>query len=347
MSSWMVTTQSLSVIVPVYNSEATLQELVTRTESVLASITDDAEIILVNDGSQDSSWAKICELSTKSSSVRGLNLMRNYGQHNALLTGIRAAQYETSVTMDDDLQHPPEEIPRLLSKLAEGFDVVYGVPAQEQHGLWRDIASQVTKLVLQNSMGVEIARDTSAFRVFRTQVRDAFLAYDSAFVDIDALLTWGTTRFGALKVQHDPRRIGSSNYTVGSLVIHAVDMLTSFSTVPLRISSITGFIFTAFGFVVLVYVVGRYLIEGGDVPGFAFLASITAIFAGAQLFAVGVIGEYLARMHYQSMGRPSGVVRDTTDDDINTGRLQMQDGRRSEKDFAVGIIDEKTHRPNA
>ncbi len=241
--------------------------------------------------------------------VCAINLMRNYGQHNALLCGIRVAQYEVIVTMDDDLQHPPEEIVPLLQKLDEGYDVVYGTPQQQQHGFWRDMASQMTKLALQSSMGAETARKVSAFRVFRTQVRNAFTTYQSPFVSIDVLLTWATTRFTSVIVRHEPRRLGESNYTFSKLVRHAVTMMTGFSVLPLQLASLIGFFFTLIGFIILLYVVGGYLLRGYSVPGFPFLASIIAIFSGAQLFALGIIGEYLARMHFRMMEKPPYVVR--------------------------------------
>jgi len=186
---------SISVVVPVYNSEPILPKLVSRLHPVLDSLADRYELVLVNDGSHDKSWAVIARLADEHDWIRGIDLMRNYGQHNALLAGIRAAQYEVIVTIDDDLQHPPEEIPQLLAKLDEGYDVVYGTPQQEQHGLWRDLASQVTKLALQTTMGVEIARNVSAYRAFRAQVQNAFSNYQGSFVSVDVLLSWGTARF--------------------------------------------------------------------------------------------------------------------------------------------------------
>jgi len=239
-----------------------------------------------------------------------------------LLCGIRAARHSVIVTMDDDLQHPPEEIPKLLDKLTEGHDVVYGMPREEQHGLWRNLASQISKLAFYSVMDIETARHVSAFRVFRTQLRDAFAAYEGSFVSIDVLLTWGTTRFAAVLVRHDPRKIGESNYTFRKLVAHALNMMTGFSTFPLQVASLIGFFFALFGLLVFIYVVGRYLIQGGSVPGFPFLASIIAIFSGAQLFALGIVGEYLARMHFRIMGRPSGVIRE----------VKGSDGRKNTKD---------------
>ena len=300
--------RSISVVTPVYNGEASVGELCRRLAEVLPRISAEHEVILVNDGSRDRSWETISELCSRSSMVRGLNLMRNYGQHNALLCGIRAARYEVIVTMDDDLQHSPEEIPRLLARLEEGFDVVYGAPKAEQNGLMRALASRITRLALSAAVGNDVAKNVSSFRVFRTQLREAFAAYQSPFVSIDVLLTWATTRFGATTVAFQPRHSGSSNYSFIKLVRHALDMMTGFSSAPLQLASLIGFTCTLFGLAVFIYVFIRYCLEG-SVPGFPFLASIIAIFSGAQLFALGVIGEYLARMHFRSMKRPAYVVR--------------------------------------
>lgn len=304
--------QRLSVVIPVYRSESILPSLISQLEPVLEQISHEFEVILVNDCSPDGSWKVICDLARQYPWIQPINLMRNYGQHNALLCGIRAARYETIVTMDDDLQHPPEEIPKLLARLAEGYDVVYGSPEQEQHGIGRDFASWITKLALQNIMGAEIARKVSAFRAFRSEVAKAFAHYSGAFVSIDVLLTWGTNRFSVVPVHHEQRKAGGSGYTIRKLVTHAMNMMTGFSTVPLQFASVVGFLFTLFGAGVLAYVVGRFFYLGGSVPGFPFLASIIAIFSGAQLFALGIIGEYLARMHFRMMERPSYVVRDNT-----------------------------------
>jgi len=301
---------SLTVVVPAYNSEQTLEALVERLQPVLAAHASQYELVLVNDGSRDNSWGVIQTLTGKHNWIRGINMMRNYGQHNAVLCGIRAARYDVVVTMDDDLQHPPEEIPRLLEKLNEGFDVVYGTPQQEQHGVFRDLASQITKIALKSAMGSEVGRNVSAYRALRTNLRQAFANYQSPFVSVDVLLTWGSTRFAAVPVAHDPRRIGVSNYNLRKLVTHAINMMTGFSTLPLQIASWIGFAFTVFGILILFYVLFIYLTHGRGVPGFAFLASIVAIFSGAQLFALGIIGEYLARMHLRMMERPVYVVRE-------------------------------------
>jgi glycosyltransferase involved in cell wall biosynthesis len=304
--------RSISVVTPVYNGEASVGELCRRLAKVLPQISAQHEIILVNDGSPDRSWEIISELSSRSPVVRGLNLMRNYGQHNALLCGIRAAHGDLIVTMDDDLQHQPEEIPRLLARLDEGFDVVYATPQREKHSFWRAIASRITRLALRAAVGSEVAKNVSAFRAFRTELRNAFANYQAPFVSIDVLLTWGTSRFAAVRVPFKPRHSGPSNYTFGKLVRHAFDMMTGFSTAPLQLASLIGFGCTLCGVCILIYVVGRYFLEG-SIPGFPFLASIISIFSGAQLFALGVIGEYLARMHFRTMNRPAYAIRGTAE----------------------------------
>jgi glycosyltransferase involved in cell wall biosynthesis len=302
----------ISIVIPVYNSEETLLPLYERLAAVMADQQIPFEIVFVNDGSDDRSWDLIASIAQGHESVTGILMMRNYGQHNALLCGIRAARRSVIVTMDDDLQNPPEEIPKLLAKLDAGFDVVYGVPERLQHGLARGLASQATKVALQNAMGAESAANVSAFRAFRTELRNAFGNYSSPYVCIDVLLTWATKRFGSVRVRHDERVAGRSNYTFGRLVAHAMNMITGYSSLPLQMASITGFLLAAFGFVILAVVLIQYLLNPGAPPGFPFLASIIAIFSGAQLFALGIMGEYIGRIHLRMMDRPSYTVQTTT-----------------------------------
>ena len=300
---------NVSIVVPVYNSEQSLQELVGRLDEVLRGVGGTHELLFVNDGSRDKSWEQVRRLAAAHPWVVGIDLMRNYGQHNALLCGIRAASNEVIITLDDDLQNPPEEIPKLIERLAEGHDVVYGVPRHQQHGLWRDLASYVTKITLQGAMGAETATRVSAFRAFRRDLREAFMDFRGPYVSLDVLLTWATTRFGSIVVEHHPRQAGTSNYNFSKLMVHSMNMMTGFSTLPLQLASMIGFASTIFGVILLLVVLGSYLMEGGVVPGFAFLASAIAIFSGAQLFAIGIFGEYLARMHFRVMDRPAYAVR--------------------------------------
>jgi len=285
-----------------------LTELFERIAAVSRDNSWEFEVIFVEDCGGDNSWTIIQGLAAKDTHIRGFQMSRNYGQHNALLCGIREAKGDIIVTLDDDLQHPPEELPKLVSNLSDEFDVVYGPPEQEQHGLLRDLASQITKFALQGAMGATNARQVSALRAFKTRLRDAFSEYRSPAVNIDVLLTWGTTKFSAVRVRHEPRKHGMSGYTPRKLIVHALNMMTGFSTLPLQIASFMGFVFSIFGLSVLAYVLVGWLIKGSAVPGFAFLASIIAVFSGAQLLALGIIGEYLARMHSRAMERPAFIV---------------------------------------
>ena len=303
---------SISVVIPVYNASATLSPLIDRLRIVLDRLATPYEIVLVNDGSRDGSWATIESLALRYSEIVGIDLMRNYGQHNALLCGIRRSRNDVIITLDDDLQQPPEEIPRLLAKLHEGYDVVYGTPKQEQHGFWRNLSSRVTKAALGAATSASVAPMVSAFRAFRASVKPAFADYRSPLLSIDVLLTWATTSFASVTVQRVARRSGVSNYRLRSLVRHTMNMMTGYSLLPLQLATMIGFLFTLFGILVLFFVLGRYLMVGETVAGFPFLASIIAIFSGAQLFALGIIGEYLGRMHLRMMERPAYIVRAAT-----------------------------------
>ncbi len=300
--------ESVSIVVPVYNSADALPELVRRLGEVLPSIAHTFEVILVDDGSRDSSAEVAMALRNTHPFVCVVRLLRNYGQHNALLCGIRQARHTLIVTLDDDLQHPPEEIPRLTARIGPDCDLVYGTPDEEQHGLWRDLASQLTKLVMQQVLGVGSARKVSGFRAFRRSLQRALDDFRGPFVNIDVMLTWGTTKIQAVVVKHEPRRFSASNYTFRQLLTHAANMLTGFSVLPLRVASLLGFLLTLFGAGALAFVLGRYLLYGDTVPGFPFLASIVIVFSGTQLFALGVIGEYLARMHFRLLGQPTYAV---------------------------------------
>lgn len=302
---------SVSVVIPVFNSRETLPELVRRLDSVLRAVTTRFEVILVNDGSQDGTWETIRDLAARHSWIRGFDLMRNYGQHNALLCGVRAATGELIVTLDDDLQHRPEDIPTLLAALSPELDVVYGIPQREQHGLARNAASRITKLALQATMGAQTARLVSAFRVFRSKLRDAFVQTWNPGLPLDVMLTWGTTRFGACVVQVEPRQSGKSGYTLRRLILHALNMMTGYSVVPLRLATLLALVFTVFGLVALTFIVGRTLIQGVAVPGFAMTASLVTIFSGIQLFSLGILGEYLARVHIRMMDSPPYAIRAT------------------------------------
>lgn len=300
---------NISVVVPVYRGETLIEPLVERLAKTLPRFSRKYEVLLVNDGSPDKSWDAIQKLARKYKWVRGIRLMRNYGQHNATLCGVRAAQYETIVTMDQDLQHPPQEIPVLLAELERGFDVVYGSPKRLPQGFWRNLLTANIKRMLARVMGISSVKNISAFRAFRTELRDAFTNFQSPTLIIDVLLSWGTTRFTSVPVEIEKPE-ERSNYGFTALVRAALLILTGYSTAPLRLASVIGFVMTLFGLGVFVYVMYIYFALG-SIPGFPFLASIIALFSGAQLFALGIFGEYLARMFDRSMDRPAYVVNET------------------------------------
>ena len=299
---------NLSVVVPVFRGESLVEPLVERLGRALPGVAEAYELILVNDGSPDASWQVVERLAAKHKWVRGIRLMRNYGQHNATLCGVRLARYETIVTMDQDLQHPPEAIPLLLAELEKGHDVVYGTPKKLPHGFVRDLLTATIKTTLASIMGVPSVRNISAFRAFRTRLRDAFENFRSPDLIVDVLLSWGTARFTSVLV--DIAEARASNYGFAALVRAALLILIGFSTKPLRLASWIGFGMTLFGLGVFVYVMVVYFTLG-SLPGFPFLASIIALFSGAQLFALGIFGEYLARMFDRSMDRPAYVVSET------------------------------------
>lgn len=298
------------MVVPVFNSEPnTLRELVRRLRSTLEGHA--LEILLVDDGSREECWETISVLHQECPAVVGLRLRRNFGQHNALLCGIRAAQHDWIVTMDDDLQHFPEQIPSLLEEVTRGVDVVYGVPEAEQHGLFRDAASVFLKRLLKYAMGIPRLPDVSAFRLFRTDLRESFSNFNYPLVNIDVLLSWSTVRFSSVRIPHGRRLSGRSQYTFSRLTLHTLNLITGFSSAPLRATGWLGFGFSLFGFLVFLYVIIRYMLFGSPVKGFPFLASIIAVFSGIQLFALGIIGEYLGRVHVRLMGRPVYSIQET------------------------------------
>jgi len=284
-----------------------LPELIKRLNAALNQIAEKYELILVNDFSQDNSWEIITKLVKDYPWIVGINLRRNYGQHNALLCGIRAAKYDYTITMDDDLQHPPEEIYKLLDGLDNGMEVIYGIPNKLPHSNWRNFFSKYAKLFLARVIGIARVRNISSFRAFHTNLRDAFANFNSPDVIIDALLSWGAMRFGTVIVNESPRVEGKSNYNFFKLVKLGMLILTGFSTAPLRFASFLGFSFTILGVVILIYVLIRYISEG-SIPGFPFLASAITIFSGTQLFALGIFGEYLGHIFERSSTRPPYII---------------------------------------
>jgi len=289
-----------------------LPELTARLGAVLPRFAESFEIILVVDGSPDDTWDVARGLATSSGTVRALRLARNYGQSNALIAGVRAAKHEVIVTMDDDLQHAPEELPKLFGALTEDLDLVYGVAEEEEHAFGRSLASRLVKRGLSGVVGVENAKVLSALRVFRSHLVAGFDQVSGPDVSVDVVLSWTTTRVTSVTVRMDQRTHGRSNYTFRSLVKHAINMIMGYSTKPLRFVTGLGILIGIAGFALFVRVLWLYFTHETTVAGFTSVASMVAIFASAQMLAIGVLGEYVGRIHSHGMGRPTYVIRDST-----------------------------------
>lgn len=299
----------VSVVIPCYRSAQTLPELVDRLSAVLPGTAIEHEIILVVDGSPDGTWDVAEELARGHRDVRAIQLARNYGQHNALVAGVRAARHDIVVTMDDDLQHPPEEVPRLLAALTDDLDLVYACPREDEHGFTRNLASQLVKVALSGPFGVQDARSISAFRVFRAFLRNGFERVAGPHASIDVALSWGTTRIGCVDVRMEQRAAGRSGYNTRALVRHSINMLVGYSTAPLRFVSYLGLFVGMFGLVLCCTVLWSYFTGRTTVAGFTSIASMIAMFSSAQMIGIGVMGEYLGRVHAGGMGRPTYVIR--------------------------------------
>jgi len=300
---------ALSIVVPVYNSAGSLPELLERLARAIDPITQDYEIVLVDDGSRDESWAVLQSLRERyGDHMVAIQLMRNYGQHNALMCGLGVARGEYVVTMDDDLQNPPEEIPRLLAHIKDrSLDLVYGCPSDRSHATWRNLGSRVVwhfyRTVFRNPV------TPTPFRIMRLQLARSVMFYDLNFTYLDGLLAWCTGRIGGVEVEHHPRARGDSGYSLAKLLGLALNLYTNFSLIPLQIVTGLGVVTAASGFMLGMFYLFQFLASSIAVPGFASTIIAILILGGAQLLALGVIGEYLGRLHLNVNRKPQYVVR--------------------------------------
>ena len=314
----------LSVVVPVYNSADTLAELLKRLSRVLDTITQRYEVILVDDGSQDDSWLVMQSLqSTYGAHMVTVQLMRNYGQHNTLMCGLAMAKGAFVVTIDDDLQNPPEELPKMLDHIKQAeLDLVYGCPDTRSHAAWRNLGSSIVwrfyRRVFRNPV------TPTPFRVMRHQLVRSVLFYDLNFTYLDGLLAWCTCRIGAVEVEHHARTQGRSGYSLSKLLGLALNLYTNFSLIPLQIVSTVGFLTAASGFLVGLYYLVQYLLTNIVVPGFASTIIAILILGGVQLLALGVMGEYLGRLHLNVNRKPQYVIREVRESRQLAGQDPLQ-----------------------
>jgi undecaprenyl-phosphate 4-deoxy-4-formamido-L-arabinose transferase len=303
---------SVSVVIPVYNSEQGLTQLVNQIFEHLGSIRD-LELILIDDRSGDESWTEIKRLAKLHPEILGLRLLKNYGQHNATLAGVRAATKDFIFTLDDDLQFSPANFRELKTKLIDSrSDLVYGRAIEVRAKLHRRILSGFSKKFVFKLIGALPNAKPSPMRLFKTSLRNGFSNYTGPNVSLDSLLLWSTNNAASVDVPHYSRVFGNSNYSFKRLVRHAIDVVVSFGVAPLRLVSLFGFSVSVFSFVFLVVIVSNAWISVQNVPGFPTLAATISLFAGVQLLALGVLSEYLAQMHFRVMGKPPYSIDEFT-----------------------------------
>jgi glycosyltransferase involved in cell wall biosynthesis len=325
-------TVDVSVVIPVYGSEASLEALIDRVFKTLASRTERFEVICVDDDSPDRAWTVLEGLHQRHGDrLVAIRLMRNFGQHNATMCGLRLARGQVVVTMDDDLQHRPEDLPRLLQHLeVERLDVVYGTYAHKKHSTYRNFGSWVVNQVFRRIFSLPF--NVSSFRAIRHQVASSITSYDLNYTFIDGLLAWTTTRIGHTPVVHEPRRTGNSGYGLSKLLVMALNLATNFSLAPLQIASWVGILAAVGGLTVGVIFGVSYLAGAIEVPGFASTSIAVLVLGGSQLLALGTIGEYLGRLHLNFNRKPQFLVRDTLADTEASSVSRLRAGGDSHDD---------------
>ena len=299
----------LSVVIPVYNSSQTLFELVERLEKVLKEIVNNKyEIVFVNDGSTDSSWDLLKKLASSNDKIIAINLTRNFGQHNALMCGFSMAHGKYLITLDDDLQNPPEEIPKLFNEIQNGYDVVYGIYDTKKHTKFRNLGSNIIQFFYCKVFNINIR--LTSFRIMKRETVQFLLSYERSFTFIDGIIAWYTKKIKNVIVRHQNRKIGDSGYSLKKLIILALNMITNFSLVPLQIASLTGLFFSFVGFIFGSFFLIKKMFFGIPVSGFASTIVAITIFSGVQLLTMGVLGEYVGRIHINVNKRPQYAIRD-------------------------------------
>jgi glycosyltransferase involved in cell wall biosynthesis len=297
----------ISVVIPVFRSAATLPTLLERIRISIHS-NHELEIICIDDASPDDSWHVLQRLSAGFSELKCIQLMRNFGQHNALMCGFRHAAGDVIVTMDDDLQHEPESIPRLIDHLMEAnADLVYGVYDSKKHAGGRNLGSWLVNLFYRLVFRMPVT--VTSFRAMRRELVQAILRYDLNFTYIDGLLAWNTRRIEMMTVPHHPRVDGRSGYTFSKLLALAMNVFTNFTLLPLQLVSLVGFVAAvgglAMGFCYLLAAVFSAI----EVPGYASIITAILVLGGLQLLSLGVMGEYLGRLHLNVNRKPQYTIR--------------------------------------
>jgi len=302
----------LSVVIPVYGSAGILPVLIDALEPVLFGISDleSFEVVLVHDNGPDASWSTIRHLAAHRPWLRGIDLSRNAGQHNAIMAGLRHARGNILVTMDDDLQHDPRDIPKMLECLRSGADVCYVQFTSRQHAAWKRGGSLFNDVVARWLLHKPAGLYLSPFRAFRSHVKNEMLRYEGPFVYLDGLILQSTTRISTVSGHHHVRQDGRSGYSLRKSISLWLQMATSFSVAPLRLASLAGIILSVLGFVFAAVLVVQRIMNPSTAVGWTSLIVATLIMGGIQLIALGVIGEYVGRVLLNVGNRPQFVARE-------------------------------------
>lgn len=299
----------VSVVIPVYNSADCLSELFARLTDVLEDLKKNYEIILVNDGSLDSSWDKISELCKSSDKLKGINLRKNFGQNNALMAGLRYSSGESIIIMDDDLQHDPADIPSLLSGLKNEYDVCYGYYGIKKQTWFKNLGSSLNdkfaNVILRKSKKIYL----SPYKAIKREIVDEILKYDGPYPYVDGLLFRVTKNINQVTIEHHTRYAGKGNYNLIKSVWVWSKLATTFSILPLRIAAILGFISSLVGFVLaLVFIIMHYLGITSPTGWYSLIVCILFL-GGIQLATIGIVGEYIGRLFLYHSKEPQYVVK--------------------------------------
>lgn len=297
-----------SIVIPVYNSAESLRELCSRIDAAMQNFS--YEIILVDDGSKDESWHTITQLQDSSNGkISGIRFSRNYGQHSALLCGFTFSTGDFVITMDDDLQHPPEEISKLIDKQTEtNADVVYGIYITKQHSAARNAGSFYVRKSAEVTGGN--TGYGSSFRLIKKFIVDKIAANQaSSFYYLDELFYWYTTTFARVDVEHHPRKFGVSGYSLSKLLKMYGDIVFTYSSFPLRLMTYAGFIFSLFTFVAAAFfAIKKFFFRGHF--GFSALMVTVLFTASVLMFCMGIIGQYLFKIYQSQHSKPLYSIRE-------------------------------------
>jgi undecaprenyl-phosphate 4-deoxy-4-formamido-L-arabinose transferase len=293
----------ISVVIPVYKAEACLHELYRRLRAALETITTDFEIILVEDCGGDRSWEIIQKLAQVDPRVKGMQLSRNFGQHAATICGFAQSQGHWVVTLDDDLEQSPEDIPALLAKAEQGYALVYGVYPQRAHVFWRNMTSALARYLFKKAIP-QLNDVYTSFRLIDGELAREVCRFESPFSFVDGYLSWLTSNCASVEVGHSARAHGGSNYTFRKLLVHTINIFVTFSDLPLRLASWVGLGSFLIGMFWLCYLLLMKLFGGITASGFTSLMAGIVLFGGIQLFVLGIFGEYLSRINFKTSRKP-------------------------------------------